>query len=162
MSDGEADTVLRLEGLRKEFPEPSGVLHVLKGCRSVCAAAKSSCSWGRRARERPRCCKSPAACSGRRKAGSRLRGRDYAQAPERERLQVRRKRLGFVFQNFHLVDALTAYDNVALAQRLRRQPIQRAADPGDCSTAWASPRKPRSSPGTSAAAKNSGLPLLAG
>ena len=31
MSNGDADIVLRLEGLHKEFPEPSGVLHVLKG-----------------------------------------------------------------------------------------------------------------------------------
>ena len=29
--DGNGDTVLRLEELHKDFPEPSGVLHVLKG-----------------------------------------------------------------------------------------------------------------------------------
>ncbi|MGA2259567.1 MAG: ATP-binding cassette domain-containing protein, partial [Thermoguttaceae bacterium] len=54
-----------------------------------------------------------------------IAGKDFGRAPESERLRVRRKHLGFVFQNFHLVDALTAFDNVALAQRLRRQPIQR-------------------------------------
>jgi putative ABC transport system ATP-binding protein len=52
-------------------------------------------------------------------------GRQMNEASEAERLLARRRHLGFVFQSFHLMDALTAFDNVALGLRLRRQPIDR-------------------------------------
>ena len=48
------------------------------------------------------------------------------EASESERLEARRQHLGFVFQSFHLLAALPVAENVALAQRLKRQPI----DPG--------------------------------
>src|SRR5262249_54599420 len=53
-------------------------------------------------------------------------GTDLSQAEEARRLRARRQHLGFVFQNFHLLAALTVFDNVALAQRLRRQKIDRS------------------------------------
>jgi putative ABC transport system ATP-binding protein len=39
-------------------------------------------------------------------------GTDFGRASERERLAVRRNRLGFVFQAFNLVPVLSAYENV--------------------------------------------------
>jgi putative ABC transport system ATP-binding protein len=42
---------------------------------------------------------------------------------EAERLEARRRYLGFVFQSFHLLAALPVAENVALGLRLRRQPI---------------------------------------
>lgn len=50
-------------------------------------------------------------------------GRETSQALETERLDIRRRNLGFVFQSFHLMGALPVAENVALALRLRRQPI---------------------------------------
>ena len=90
---------------------------------------------------------------------SRSAGRDFRRGSAIKAPPARRKHLGFcVFQSFHLVDALTAYDNVALAQRLRRQPIQRASGSWRSSNGWASRRRPANSPATSAAAKSSGSP----
>ncbi len=40
--------------------------------------------------------------------------------PERELVSYRREDVGFVFQDFKLIDALSAIENVALALRLRR------------------------------------------
>jgi putative ABC transport system ATP-binding protein len=41
-------------------------------------------------------------------------GRDMATAGDAERTRVRRHRMGFVFQGFHLVPRLTAWQNVAV------------------------------------------------
>ncbi len=41
-----------------------------------------------------------------------IEGRDLATLSERERTLVRRRRLGFVFQSFHLVPVLSALENV--------------------------------------------------
>jgi putative ABC transport system ATP-binding protein len=44
----------------------------------------------------------------------RIEGRDVAALSERERTLLRRRRLGFVFQAFHLVPVLTALENVEM------------------------------------------------
>ncbi|MDH2414319.1 ABC transporter ATP-binding protein [Nocardioides sp. CER19] len=44
-----------------------------------------------------------------------------------ELTKLRRTTMGFVFQSYNLLDALTAYDNVALPARLAGQRIDRAA-----------------------------------
>jgi putative ABC transport system ATP-binding protein len=43
-----------------------------------------------------------------------LEGRDVTRLDERQRAQVRRERIGFVFQFFHLVPRMTAAENVEL------------------------------------------------
>ena len=44
----------------------------------------------------------------------RLEGRDTQGLDEQERARLRRERIGFVFQSFHLLPRLSAFDNVAL------------------------------------------------
>jgi putative ABC transport system ATP-binding protein len=46
-------------------------------------------------------------------------GRELSGLPERQLLAVRRADVGFVFQDFKLLDVISAADNVALALRLR-------------------------------------------
>ncbi|MCM2580021.1 ABC transporter ATP-binding protein [Streptomyces meridianus] len=54
-------------------------------------------------------------------AGSiRIDGRDLAALSERERLQLRRETVGFVFQSFGLIPVLTAAENVGVPLRLSR------------------------------------------
>ncbi|MGA7180589.1 MAG: ABC transporter ATP-binding protein [Thiobacillaceae bacterium] len=43
-----------------------------------------------------------------------LEGRDVTNLTEQERAQVRQKKVGFVFQSFHLVPRLTARENIEL------------------------------------------------
>ncbi|MBN1844191.1 MAG: ABC transporter ATP-binding protein [Sedimentisphaerales bacterium] len=52
----------------------------------------------------------------------RLDGRDMSQASPAERARWRRERIGFVFQRFNLLATLSAHDNIALAEQIRRNP----------------------------------------
>ena len=48
----------------------------------------------------------------------RLEGRDVTTLSPDEQAQVRSRRIGFVFQSFHLVPRLTAAENIALPMML--------------------------------------------
>ena len=57
----------------------------------------------------------------------RLEGRDVTTLSPEEQARVRRERIGFVFQSFHLVPRLTAAENIALPMTLAGiEPAQRA------------------------------------
>jgi putative ABC transport system ATP-binding protein len=49
-------------------------------------------------------------------------GEDVSRAPERRLTQLRRDHIGFVFQNFNLIDDLTVAENVEVALIYRRVP----------------------------------------
>jgi putative ABC transport system ATP-binding protein len=49
----------------------------------------------------------------------RIDGRDSAGLGEAARAEIRRRRIGFVFQRFNLLSVLSGYDNIALSLRIR-------------------------------------------
>jgi putative ABC transport system ATP-binding protein len=49
-------------------------------------------------------------------------GQPTARAPERRRTDLRKAKMGFVFQNFNLIDELTVYENVELPLLYLRVP----------------------------------------
>jgi putative ABC transport system ATP-binding protein len=51
-------------------------------------------------------------------------GRDLTDMRERERTELRRRRMGFIFQAFGLVPILTAAENVEIPMRLVRLPVE--------------------------------------
>jgi putative ABC transport system ATP-binding protein len=51
-------------------------------------------------------------------------GQDIAQLNDRERTEIRRKKIGFVFQKFNLLPTLTARANIALARYLHGQAVK--------------------------------------
>jgi putative ABC transport system ATP-binding protein len=51
-------------------------------------------------------------------------GRDLTDMHERERTELRRRRIGFIFQAFGLVPILTAAENVEIPMRLVRLPVE--------------------------------------
>ena len=51
-----------------------------------------------------------------------VEGRDITRLRSRELSRFRRERLGFVFQDFNLLDTLTAFENIALALTIQKVP----------------------------------------
>src|SRR5262245_49338898 len=111
-----ADTnLLDLVDVVKEFPEPSGVLRVLRGLRFTVRRGEIVIITGPSGSGKTTLLQ-VAGCMIRATSGRiLLAGRDISQASERERLEARRRHLGFVFQSFHLLNALPVAENVALA-----------------------------------------------
>jgi putative ABC transport system ATP-binding protein len=117
---------LRLTDVDKEYPEPSGTLHVLKKVQLTVRRGEIVMITGPSGSGKTTMLQI-AGCLIRPTGGRvEIAGQDLSRAEEGERLLARRKHLGFVFQSFHLLAALSVYDNIALGQRLRRQPIQPA------------------------------------
>ena len=117
--------VLHVQSLVKDFEEPSGTLRVLDGIDLTVHRGEIVMITGPSGSGKTTFLQI-AGCLIRPTSGRvALAGRDQSRLAEAQRLETRRKHIGFVFQSFHLVAALSVFDNVALALRLRRQPIDR-------------------------------------
>jgi putative ABC transport system ATP-binding protein len=57
-----------------------------------------------------------------------IEGQDTANMSDRARTEIRRKKLGFVFQKFNLLPALTARQNIDVARRIHGAPRTQEAD----------------------------------
>ena len=84
-----------------------------------------------------------------------LEGQDLTQLDEDGRARVRAQRVGFVFQSFHLMPALTALENVMLPLELRRAQRRARRGNGDARRASACTRAPATIHGSSPAASSS-------
>lgn len=52
-----------------------------------------------------------------------IQGKDITKLSSRQLAAFRRKELGFIFQEFNLLDTLTAYENIALALTINKTPV---------------------------------------
>jgi putative ABC transport system ATP-binding protein len=117
------ETVLRLNDVSKEFHEPQGILQVLKKLRLTVRRGEVVMITGPSGSGKTTMLQI-AGCLIRPTSGCvEVGGKDVSESTEAERLDARRRHLGCVFQSFHLLAALPVVENVALALRLRRQPI---------------------------------------
>lgn len=57
-----------------------------------------------------------------------LEGRDIAEMKEQELAAFRRDRLGFIFQEYNLLDTLTVGENIVLPLNLQRKPVKETQD----------------------------------
>jgi putative ABC transport system ATP-binding protein len=121
MNTGEI--VLKLFDVIKEFQEPQGILQVLKRLSLTVRRGEVVMITGPSGSGKTTMLQI-AGCLIRPTSGCvEIGGTDMSESSEAQRLQARRQHLGFVFQSFHLLAALPVAENVALALRLRRQPI---------------------------------------
>jgi ABC-type lipoprotein export system ATPase subunit len=132
MSDTDGTSVLRARGLRKEYGRDAGLVRAVDGVDLDVTAGETLAVMG------------PSGCGkstllhllgglDRPSAGEIwLAGQRVDQLTERALARLRRDAVGFVFQAFHLMDELTAAENVELpallAGRSPRAARRRAAD----------------------------------
>lgn len=117
------EAMLRLRGVVKAYHEPSGLLRVLDGLNLDIAPGEIVLLQGPSGSGKTTLLQI-AGCLLRADGGRvELAGQDLNAASEAARTAARQAHLGFCFQQFHLLDALTVWHNVALGLRLKRQPV---------------------------------------
>ena len=116
-----AQTILRLKTVEKSFREPTGLLRVLDGLNLTVRVGEIVLLQGPSGSGKTTLLQI-IGCLLRADAGEvELAGKELNAASDAERTAARQKHLGFAFQHFHLLDALTARENVALGLHFKRQ-----------------------------------------
>ncbi len=122
------ESVLSARGLRKDYGSGAGLVHAVRDVSLDVAPGEAVAIVG------------PSGCGKstllyllggleRPTAGAlQLAGRQLEQMPEAGLARLRRRALGFVFQAFHLVDELTALENVELPALLAGASARRARE----------------------------------
>ena len=115
--------ILRLDMVAKSFREPTGLLRVLDGMALSVRPGEIVLVQGPSGSGKTTLLQI-AGCLLRADAGRvEIRGKELNSACDAERTEARQRHLGFVFQHFHLIEALTARENTMLGLRLKRQPL---------------------------------------
>jgi ABC-type lipoprotein export system ATPase subunit len=115
-------TILRLITVEKSFREPAGMLRVLDGLSLAVSAGEIVLLQGPSGSGKTTLLQITG-CLLRADAGEiELAGKELNAASDAERTATRQMHLGFAFQHFHLLDALTARENVELGLHFKRLP----------------------------------------
>jgi len=115
--------VLRVEDLWKEYRDGDGtVVAALRGLRLEVAAGEVVTLLGRSGSGKTTLLNLLAGLDQPTRGRVEFEGADLSTLGERGRTQLRRRRIGFVFQFFNLLPTLTALENVALALELAGLP----------------------------------------
>ncbi|WP_088891338.1 ABC transporter ATP-binding protein [Leptolyngbya ohadii] len=107
-------TIIRLEHIEKTYGEGDTIVHALQDVNLVVEAGEY-CSIMGPSGSGKSTAMNVIGCLDRPTSGHYyLDGLDVAQIPDAELAQIRNRKLGFVFQQFHLLPQLTAMENVML------------------------------------------------
>jgi putative ABC transport system ATP-binding protein len=109
-----AEPVIRMRGIRREFPIGDQVVYALRSVDLDIQPGELVILMGPSGSGKSTLL-NLLGCLDRPTAGSyRLQGREVAALSESELVEVRRHKIGFIFQTFHLVPRMTAERNVEL------------------------------------------------
>ncbi|SKC69031.1 ABC transporter ATP-binding protein [Krasilnikoviella flava] len=125
----DARPTLRVRDLRCEYPSESGPVHALRGIDLDVAGASFIAIMGPSGSGKTTLLHCAAGLQVPTSGEVRLGGQDLAGLDQTQLARLRRQRVGFVFQSFNLLPALSTVDNVELPLRLdaRRPPAGRTA-----------------------------------
>ncbi|SFI04197.1 ABC transporter ATP-binding protein [Modicisalibacter xianhensis] len=110
--------MLQLINLTKTYPTPQGPLHVLDGIDLHLAPGESLALMGESGSGKSTLLHLAAGLDTPDRGDVLLEGQSIAALSEPRRAELRRQRLGLVFQQFHLVPSLSVADNLTLQARL--------------------------------------------
>lgn len=106
--------LLRVYDLRKDFESPSGLLPILKGVNFTVNPGEMSFIIGRSGSGKSTFLHLLGGLDQPTSGRILFEGEDLTAMSEKNLARIRNKRLGFVFQQFHLLPELTLYENVHL------------------------------------------------
>jgi len=121
------DSVLKAENLSKQVSSPEGPLTIVHGVSLDIAAGESVAVVGASGAGKSTLLALLAGLDLPTTGRVLLAGTDLTQLDEDGRARLRAQRVGFVFQSFHLIPALTALENVMLPLELAGRPDARSA-----------------------------------
>src|SRR5215468_5384556 len=122
------DNVLKAENLSKQVSSPEGALTIVDGVSLAIGAGESVAVTGPSGAGKSTLLALLAGLDVPTRGRVLLEGQDLTQLDEDGRARLRAQRVGFVFQSFHLIPALTALENVMLPLELAgRGDARRAA-----------------------------------
>ena len=134
---------VELRGVTRRHGRGAATVVALDGVTSTSPRGTFTAVMGRPAPASPRCCTARPASTARPRARSCIGGIDLAGSTRPQLTVLRRDRIGFVFQAFNLLPALTAEQNVALPLRLAGR---RPTGPGRRRRSPRRARRPRRAP----------------
>jgi ABC-type lipoprotein export system ATPase subunit len=76
----------------------------------------------------------------------RIGGQDISSLTDAGRTELRKKKVGFVFQKFNLLPNLTAGDNIAIARHIAGRGQAPSPNSTNCSSCWGFPKDSTTSP----------------
>jgi len=112
--------VIEVQSLTKKMPTPNGELTILDSINLSIAAGESLAILGPSGSGKSTLLALMAGLDDPTEGRVLIEGTDLASLSEEQKAQFRQEKTGFIFQSFHLIQALTAHDNVALPLRLKQ------------------------------------------
>jgi ABC-type lipoprotein export system ATPase subunit len=118
-----ADPVLELIGLSRHFVSGGETIRVLDGLDLEVAAGERVAIMGASGSGKSTLLHLAAGMDQPDDGNVRLEGKDLAGTPEPRRTRLRAAAIGLVFQDFNLIDSLSAAENIELPMWLNRRPV---------------------------------------
>jgi putative ABC transport system ATP-binding protein len=117
--------IIVAEGIKRGFPSGGDIFWALGGISLKISSGKLTIFRGRSGSGKTTLMNILGALDQPTEGKVYLDGRDINAMSEKERDEIRRKRMGFVFQSVALVSMMTAYENIEFALRIANYPAQK-------------------------------------
>ncbi|MBA2954827.1 ATP-binding cassette domain-containing protein [Nocardioides sp. MAH-18] len=121
------NVAVTLDGITRTYKSRAGEVHALRGVTHTFVRGSFTAIMGPSGSGKSTLLQVAAGLDRPTRGAVAVGGRPLGRLDQTALTKLRRTSMGFVFQSYNLLDALTAYDNVALPARLAGQPVRRDA-----------------------------------